>query len=155
MSVSASSRILVVDDEPDIVSLLCQILEKEHPVITVKSGEMALELAEKEVFPVVILDLCLPQMSGLETLAKLRSMNSRLRIIILTSKSCEESAIKSLNLGAFKYLLKPFSAAKLRAFVREGMDEFRGSLQSQTTETVGWTRYSDQQKHKISYGMRV
>ncbi|AKN31543.1 transcriptional regulator [Clostridium carboxidivorans P7] len=106
-------KILVVDDEPNIVEVVEAYLRKEgFQVVTAENGEKALRLFKEEVIHLVILDLMLPRISGEEICNKIRAV-SDVPIIMLTAKSEEEDKISGLAIGADDYLTKPFSVREL------------------------------------------
>lgn len=111
-------RILVVDDEEDIRELVAYNLEKEgYAVTTVKTGEEALARISREQPDVVILDLMLPGLDGLEVCRhmKMREQTRDVPIIMLTAKSEDSDIVAGLELGADDYLTKPFSPKVLIA----------------------------------------
>ncbi|HWR72881.1 MAG TPA: response regulator [Nitrospirota bacterium] len=114
-------RVLVVDDEPDIIRLITYNLKKEgFSVISASDGEEALHLIGKGGIALVILDLMLPGISGLEVCLLVRR-GSRIRhlpIIMLTAKGGEHDRVRGLESGADDYLAKPFSPRELIARVR-------------------------------------
>jgi|GEM_PF-465861 Response regulator containing CheY-like receiver, AAA-type ATPase, and DNA-binding domains len=124
MTVRAPARsrrkLLVVDDEPLVRQSLEYCLEDSYDVTSVGSGEEAIVASQREDFPVVILDLCMQGLSGLETLKRLREIRETQNIIILTAYQSMESAITALNLGAFNYLTKPFDRANLKEVIARG-----------------------------------
>lgn len=111
-----SARILVVDDEPDISALVAYHLAREsYRVRTAGSGTEALRAIEAEPPDLVVLDLMLPGMSGLEVLAELRrrAETEALPVILLTARRDEEDRIAGLRHGADDYLAKPFAPQEL------------------------------------------
>lgn len=113
---SGSERILVVDDEPDIVALVAYHLVKAgYRVSTASSGPDAVAQARQERPSLVVLDLMLPGMSGFEVLAQLRGEEStkEVAVLMLTARKDEPDRIKGLSLGADDYLTKPFSPQEL------------------------------------------
>lgn len=111
-----SARILVVDDEPDISALVAyQLARESYRVRTVASGPEALEAIERETPDLVVLDLMLPGMSGLEVLAEIRRREElqSLPVILLTARREEDDRITGLRLGADDYVAKPFSPQEL------------------------------------------
>jgi CheY-like chemotaxis protein len=121
-------KVLVVDDEPLVRQTLSYILQDEFEVVAVGSGEEALEVSERESFPVVILDLCMEGLSGIETLSRLRKLRQDQNVIILTAYETADSAIAALNLGAFNYLTKPFERRHLKEVVQRGFRRYEASL---------------------------
>ena len=114
--VAAGERILVVDDEPDIVALVAYHLAKSgFRVSTAGTGPEALASAREEEPALVVLDLMLPGLSGYEVLERLRAEpGSRdVPVLMLTARREEEDRIRGLSLGADDYLTKPFSPQEL------------------------------------------
>jgi DNA-binding response OmpR family regulator len=116
------SHILVVDDEPGIRLTLRGALKPFYHVTAVGSGEEALDLASESDFDLVLLDLYLPGMNGLETLRKLKRRHPRVVIIMLTGQASVDSAVYAMRHGALHYLQKPASNAQILESVREGLD---------------------------------
>ncbi|RKY92377.1 DNA-binding response regulator, partial [candidate division KSB1 bacterium] len=111
-------KILIVDDEEDILSLVEYNLKKEgYRTIGVKTGEAALQLVEEETPDLIILDLMLPEMDGLEVCRILKSNKntSDIPIIMLTAKGEETDIVVGLEIGADDYVTKPFSPRVLLA----------------------------------------
>ena len=109
-------RVLVVDDEPDIVALVAYHLVKSgYRVSTASSGTEALEAARRERPALLVLDLMLPGMSGYEVLQQLRAGDATrdLAVLMLTARREEQDRIQGLTLGADDYLTKPFSPQEL------------------------------------------
>jgi two-component system KDP operon response regulator KdpE len=121
-------KVLVVDDEPPIRKLLRMGLAAEgYQVIDAPNGKAALaELPQKP--DVVILDLGLPDVQGLELLRALREKNEGIPIVVLSSRADEAAKIEALDLGADDYVTKPFSMNELMARIRAAV---RHQLQSQ------------------------
>jgi two-component system, OmpR family, phosphate regulon response regulator PhoB len=116
-----SERILVVDDEPDIVALVVYHLAKAgFRISTASNGADALRLAQQDRPALVVLDLMLPGMSGLEVLDQLRADDSGqdIGVLLLTARREEADRIKGLSSGADDYLTKPFSPQELVLRVR-------------------------------------
>lgn len=116
-----AKKILVVEDEKDIRELLEHYLKKEgYAVQSAKDGLSGLEKATREKFDLLILDLMLPVMDGLEVCRKLRSQpsTSDIPIIMLTAKSEETDRIVGLEMGADDYITKPFSPREVVARIR-------------------------------------
>jgi len=117
-------KLLVVDDEPLIRETLRFCLEDSYDITSVGSGEEAIAASLREDFPVVILDLCMQGLSGLETLRRLKEIRESQNVIILTAYQSMESAISALNLGAFNYLTKPFDRVNLQEVIARGYDVY-------------------------------
>ncbi|MDT8715137.1 response regulator transcription factor [Clostridium sp. 19966] len=110
---SSQFKILVVDDEVNIINVVKAYLQKEgFQVITANNGESALNIFNREDVHLLILDLMLPKISGEAICTKIRE-TSNIPIIMLTAKSDEENKIQGISMGADDYLTKPFSVREL------------------------------------------
>jgi two-component system alkaline phosphatase synthesis response regulator PhoP len=133
-----SSRVLVIEDEKDLVKLLKYNLEKEgYEVLAATDGAAGLAAAKKEQPHLIILDLMLPKIDGMEVCRTIRK-DSRVPIIMLTAKKEELDRILGLELGADDYVTKPFSVRELMARVKTIL---RRAQSSDTPETIG--RFGD------------
>lgn len=113
-----SPRVLLVDDERDIVEPVEYALEREgFDVRSVGDGSAALDLARAELFDVVVLDIMLPGLSGIEVCRTLRG-ESDVPIVMLTARDSEVDRVLGLELGADDYVTKPFSTAELVSRIR-------------------------------------
>ena len=112
-------RVLVVDDEPAIRrALRPPLVELGFDVIEVSRGEMALDLLRTESFDVVLLDVNIPGIGGIETLRRIRIFAQRLPIVMLTVRDGEDEKVHALELGADDYVTKPFGIRELVARIR-------------------------------------
>ncbi len=103
--------ILVVDDEESIRIVVSQVLiDDGHRVTTAESGEQALDLISKRPFNLVVTDIRMSGMSGIDLLKKIRSINSSAEVVIITSYGSMDSAIQAMRDGAYDYLAKPFES---------------------------------------------
>jgi two-component system copper resistance phosphate regulon response regulator CusR len=113
------SRILVVDDEPRICRLVSRVLERDgHAVTTAGTGTQALQLAAEEDYALIVLDLILPGLSGLDVLRCLVADGSGRRILMLSAMGDVATKVECFTNGAVDYLTKPFAVAELVARVR-------------------------------------
>jgi DNA-binding response OmpR family regulator len=113
-----STQILIVDDEPSIVELLAYNLKQAHyEVLIARDGEEALALACRRQPDLIILDLMLPRLDGLEVCRALRRERD-VPIIMLTARDAEVDRVVGLELGADDYVVKPFSVRELMARVK-------------------------------------
>ena len=114
---AAVSKIMVVDDEPNIREVVVRYLRRDgHTVVQAADGEEALELYRRTRPDLVVLDLMLPKVSGLEVCRRLGA-EGRVPLIMLTARGEEEDRIVGLSLGADDYVVKPFSPRELAARV--------------------------------------
>jgi two-component system KDP operon response regulator KdpE len=112
-------RILLVDDESAIRrALRPPLVELGFQVVEASRGEEALQLMRAGAFDVVLLDVNMPGIGGIETLRRLRALAPRLPILILTVRDGEEEKVEALELGADDYITKPFSTRELIARIR-------------------------------------
>ena len=118
----ANNCILIVDDDKNIVDLVQTYLIKDgYRVVTAYSGLRALELARQKRPDLIVLDLMLPGMDGLDVCRVLRAEGHNMPIIMLTAKTTEEDKLVGLDLGADDYVTKPFSPRELVARVRAAL----------------------------------
>lgn len=112
-------RILIVEDEHKIANSIKKGLEQESYAVDVAyDGEEGYDLASSEEYDVIILDLMLPKMNGIEICQKLRAEKNHTPILILTAKGEVEDKVEGLNSGADDYLAKPFAFAELLARIK-------------------------------------
>lgn len=108
--VHAGPRVLVVDDELDFMETLVKRLERRGFEVTgVGGGQEALRLLQKERFDVVVLDVMMPGMDGIETLREIKLGWPRTQVILLSGHGGEELGMRGMAYGAYAYLLKPVS----------------------------------------------
>ena len=117
-------KILIVDDEATARKSLADILRLEDYNVTVaENGQAALERLEADQFDLMLLDIKMPGMSGVEVLKKSVSISPDVKVILLTAHGSLESAIEAIRQGAHDYLLKPASPNEILASVSRGMNE--------------------------------
>jgi DNA-binding NtrC family response regulator len=109
------AKILLVDDEPGMLRYIKTLLEvEEHQVATASTGEEALEIVEKGLTPdLVLLDLLMPGIDGLETLENLRKLRPSVKVVILSCVNDTKKVVQAIRLGATDYITKPFQKAEL------------------------------------------
>lgn len=116
------AKILVVDDDAGVRFFLKELLTSEgYDVVTVESGEAALERIAVQEFELALIDLRMKGIGGIEVLTALRERSPNTIAIILTAHGSMETAIEALRQGAHDYLLKPCTAGQLRKSVRTGL----------------------------------
>ena len=114
----AKTSVLVVDDERGVRESLRFLLERYFDVVTVESGDAALKALGAQDFAVVVLDLAMPGLSGLQTLAKIRKTNTDVEVVISTGFGSKESEAEIARLRAFDLVTKPFDSARIVSIVR-------------------------------------
>ena len=117
-------RILVVDDEPEIRSILCEVLGAQHECVAVSSAEAALDQLRGEPFQLIISDITMSGMSGLEMLPQVAAQSPNAVVIMISGLQTIESAIEALRLGAFDYVMKPFDLRQVEAAVRRALEHY-------------------------------
>ncbi|BCR05347.1 acetoacetate metabolism regulatory protein AtoC [Desulfuromonas versatilis] len=121
-----AERILIVDDEEGMRRLLARVLAKEgHDTLTVGSGEEALQQIGAEEFDLVITDIKMPGMGGLELLREIKSFDPGLPIIVITAYGTVESAVQALRAGAYDYITKPFETDEIKLTVAKALERER------------------------------
>jgi two-component system OmpR family response regulator len=114
-----SNRILLVDDEQHIVDVVVYLLEANGYRVTVaKDGDTGLVTFQNAAFDLVVLDLNLPGLDGIELFRRMRALQPRVPVVMLTSRDDEIDRVLGLELGADDYVTKPFSTRELAARVR-------------------------------------
>jgi len=109
------ARILIVDDEQDVCDMLEKFLTiKGYEVSTALSGEDALALVKEERPHIVLLDIRMPEMDGLECLESIKEIDKEIGVIMITAIKQEEVGKKAMELGAYDYITKPLSLQYLQ-----------------------------------------
>ncbi len=112
-------KILLVEDEKDISNALCRILTSaKYDVEAAYDGEQGLELIKSHPYDIIITDIMMPKMDGIELIKAVRAMGNNSPILVLTAKSETDDKVKGLDAGADDYLTKPFSLKEFLARIR-------------------------------------
>ena len=121
--------ILVVDDEEMILGVFQRLFSKErYTMLAANNGKEALELVRKKSPDLVILDLKLPDMGGIEILRRIKRLNKNLEVIIVTGYGTMKTARAAMRLGAYDYITKPFDNNYVRALIEDALSAASGSL---------------------------
>ncbi len=129
-------NILVCDDDKEIVQAIEIYLVKEgYHIFKAYNGKQALEILEKNTVHLIILDIMMPKLDGIETLLQIRKEKS-LPVIMLSAKSEDEDKIEGLNMGADDYVTKPFNSLELIARVNSCMRRYTKLGTIETTENI-------------------
>ncbi|MDO6575962.1 response regulator transcription factor [Alteromonas stellipolaris] len=151
-----TDKILIVEDDQDIANLMrVNLLELGVEIEHQTDGKVALECALSDEYAIVILDVMLPSMSGLDICRKVRDALPMQSIIMLTSKTSETDRVLGLELGADDYMTKPFSVRELQARVRSQLRKYHVVQQTQATQPQADTPLTlgrltiDQRNHQV------
>lgn len=127
----AATKVLVIDDEESMRAGCSQTLSQDgYRVQTAADGIRGLEMAQKESFDLIILDLRMPGMDGTEVLAKLKEYDPNILVIVITGYATIESAVEAMKRGAYDFLPKPFSPETLLAITRRAAQSRRLALEN-------------------------
>jgi len=117
-----SARILIVDDEDIVVRSCLRILaDTDYTVDVARGGAEALQKIDKTAYDVLLVDIMMPQVNGLEVLSHVKQKRPESEVIIFTGLSQSETALRAQELGAFAYLPKPFDPAELRDLIGQAL----------------------------------
>jgi two-component system response regulator PilR (NtrC family) len=119
-------NILIIDDEEVLQDILTVLIRKEgHTPLTASTGEEGMAVLEREEVDLILLDLMLPGMHGMEVLRQIRRRDPDQVVVVITAFSSIESAIEAMREGAFHYIPKPFKNEEVMLTVRKGLDQRR------------------------------
>ncbi|MDY7093767.1 MAG: sigma-54 dependent transcriptional regulator [Acidobacteriota bacterium] len=119
-------NILIIDDEEVLQDVLTSLIRKEgHTTFSARTGEEGIDLLRKEEVDLVLLDLMLPGMSGIEVLQQIRSQDPDMVVVVITAYSSIEGAIEAMRQGAFHYIPKPFKNQEVLLTIRKGLEQRR------------------------------
>lgn len=115
-----NKTILIVDDEKDLCTILSDSLSRDrYRVVTAFNGKMGLQLLKKEKPDLILLDIKMPGMDGIEVLRKIKKMKKEIVVIMFTAYGTLETARKAMKLGAYDYVTKPVDLFLLKSLVKE------------------------------------
>ncbi|MFC1857027.1 response regulator [Thermodesulfobacteriota bacterium] len=134
-------KVLIVDDTPENIYILMETLKDEYAIVAATNGEKALQLANAEPIPdIILLDIMMPGMDGYEVCARLKANDKTkdLPVIFITAKTEEKDEIKGFSLGAVDYITKPISPPKVKARVKIhlALKNAREMLETQNEELI-------------------
>ena len=142
-------KVLFVDDEIDFLETLMKRMKKRGvSVAGVGSGEQALDYLSEQPVDVIVLDVRMPGIGGINTLKEIKKMDPLMEVIMLTGHASIEAAIEGMQSGAFDYLMKPADFDELFYKLQDAVK--RRTIQKQKIEKLGNIRLTDQKKGAIS-----
>lgn len=134
------SQVLIVDDDPSMRYSLSRLLQADGlEVIAGKNGEEALQLFAEGKPDLVIMDIKMPGMSGLEVLKKIKERDPKALVILMTAFGTTEMAIEAMKFGAFDYVLKPFAVPQMKRLVARALE-----ISQMMKKVVSWTEHTPQ-----------
>jgi len=120
------SRILVVDDEKGMREFLAIMLRKEgYDVVTAEGGQKAVKIIKEDVFDLVITDIRMPRVDGVEVLRAVKEASPETVVIMITAYASAETAVEAMKQGAYDYITKPFKVDEIRLIVRNSLEKRR------------------------------
>jgi DNA-binding NtrC family response regulator len=138
------AKVLIVDDEPEICKLFSKVLSKEgYEVLTAGRGTEAIEKVQKEEPKVVLLDIKMPGMDGMETLRRLKETSQETSVIIVTAHGSMDSAVEAIKLGAYDYVTKPFDIEKIKILIKRALHTY------ELSKKVNYLTLELEEKHKL------
>lgn len=121
---SVKARVLVVDDEPEIRNVLCELLDDRYECVAASSAEEALALLQVKPFHLIISDITMSGMSGLEMVTRVPQNASEAVFVMISGMQTIESAIEALRVGVFDYIMKPFDLRQVEAAVKRALEHY-------------------------------
>lgn len=136
---SETRKILVVDDEEDVRDTLHNVLKSlNYDPYTAESGAEALEIIKNEKIDVVLSDLYMPEMDGIELLKRIRSVDPKMVFLMITAHPTIETAVEAIKKGAYDYLTKPFHIEEVRLKINRALEK-KGMVSSlKTANGIIW-----------------
>src|SRR3989338_648269 len=117
-------KILVVDDEESLREFLEIMLKREgYEITTAADGDKAIKLMKKQSFDLVLTDLQMPKVHGMEVLAQAKDMDPEIVVIVITAFGSTESAVEAMKLGAYDYITKPFKIDEIKLIIKKALEK--------------------------------
>lgn len=139
----AQARILVVDDEESIREFFQIMLKREgYEVLTAGNGREALDSLKKHPVDMVITDIQMPEVSGMELLTKVKEMDPEMVVLMITAFGSTETAVEAMKLGAYDYVQKPFKIDEVKIIVRQALEKRSLRLENVQLKKELGTRYA-------------
>ncbi len=127
--IKKAPRVLVVDDDENILFAFKEFLKKDgYAHLTASNGEEAVEQLHRGRPDIIFMDITMPKLDGLEALKRIREVNQRIPVIVITGYGTMQTAIEAMKFGAFEYLTKPLDVEKIRAVAKKALASTAGQL---------------------------
>jgi EAL domain-containing protein (putative c-di-GMP-specific phosphodiesterase class I)/FixJ family two-component response regulator len=146
------SRILVIDDDVEIRNVLQEFLSTSHHCMTADSAEEALALLANQPFDLIISDISMAQMSGLELAPRVADIAPEAVIIVISGQRTIEFAIEAMRAGVFDYITKPFELGEVAAAVRRGLDHLKQTRDNVARPAVDGSASANDLRRAIDNG---
>ena len=127
--------VLIVDDDPQMLIAMSEAVKRDFPVTTAGNGIQALEILKETQFRIVITDLRMPGVTGLDVLREVKEASPRSQVILVTAHGSVNNAVEAMKMGAFDYLVKPFALEDLHNVIQRAIrknESFLGRGKSQS-----------------------
>ncbi|MBI5755585.1 MAG: sigma-54-dependent Fis family transcriptional regulator [Nitrospirae bacterium] len=150
-----SHRILIVDDDPDIRETMTTLLTvNEYAVTAVADGPSAIEEVSREKYNIVITDLMLPQMDGIEIIKNIKNIDADVQCIIITGYATVTTAVDAIKAGAFDYVMKPFNGTEILMLIKRVLEFQRLKVENVQLRRHLEGRYSYENMIGVSEGIK-
>ena len=120
---SYRARVLCIDDEPGVRQSFFMVLKGEFQVLLAESGAEAMDIFSKNPVDLILLDILLPDTDGIALLEKLKEMDPNTEIIMVTAVKDVQTAVKAIKLGAYEYIVKPFSVEDVIYIINRALEK--------------------------------
>jgi two-component system, NtrC family, response regulator len=121
---SVQTRILIVDDDENIIKTIATILkDQDYSIDTATTGREAISKTQKNLYDLMLIDIRLPDMEGVDLLNKINDTVPKIRKIIMTGFPTLQNAVTAVNTGADAYIIKPFNVEKMLAVIKEQIEK--------------------------------
>ena len=121
--IKVKPNILVVDDEESMLKTYKSVLKNSYNVTPINNSQAALDLLKNDNFSLVLLDIKMPNMDGIETLQKIKEIDKNIEVIMVTAVHDIKSAVQTIKLGAYDYITKPFEVEELLSIVEKALEK--------------------------------
>jgi len=117
-------NVLIVDDDPDVLSMLERLLKKlEYNPLVAKNGEEAVQIIDRNKIDVVVSDLVMPEMDGMELLKRVKSRKGDVPFVMITGHPTIETAVEAIKKGAYDYITKPFQVEEVQIKIDRALEK--------------------------------